>query len=176
MNPIIIDHVMIDLETVDNIATAGIISIGAYVFAGPMESARFYQAVDMESSIEWGLTKSESTMHWWATRDDDAQAVFHDLSKIALPEALDKFTAFLSAMTEPRIWGNGAAFDNAILANAYAKTGKKLPWRYVHDRCYRTAVAGSDTRRLQHGTHHNALDDAISQARHLLDVAPQWVR
>lgn len=176
MNPIIIDHIMIDLETVDTAPTAAILSIGAYCFAGPMELARFYQTVDLQSCLGWGLTTSESTLRWWEKQDVEARAVFTDLSKVMLTEALHQFAAFLSGMTEPRIWGNGAAFDNAILANAYAKTGIKQPWRYSHDRCYRTAVAGSTEKRLQHGTHHNALDDAISQARHLLDVAPEWVR
>lgn len=32
-----------------------------------------------------------------------------------------------------------------------------------------------DTPRVQTGTHHNALDDAISQAEHTIQVAPEAI-
>lgn len=47
----------------------------------------------------------------------------------------------------------------------------ELPWKFWNDRCYRTVSAGFP-RRQQTGTHHNALDDAISQTKHLLAYLP----
>jgi hypothetical protein len=70
-----------------------------------------------------------------------------------------------------RLWGNGASFDNAILAHAYARCGATPPWKFWNDRCYRTVAALTATPRQQGGTHHNALDDARSQAEHLITAA-----
>ncbi len=40
------NHVMIDLETLDNVAAAAIVSVGACVFSGPDINATYYTAVD----------------------------------------------------------------------------------------------------------------------------------
>lgn len=78
-----------------------------------------------------------------------------------------------SAVYEGKMWGNGAAFDNAILANAYRAAGIKQPWELWNDRCYRTICAYyPGCPRNQPGTPHNALDDARSQAEHLSFIAP----
>jgi len=70
-----------------------------------------------------------------------------------------------------RVWGNGAAFDNVILASAYRQANITQPWLFWNDRCYRTVKALSPAVTMQrNGTHHNALDDAESQARHLIDM------
>lgn len=165
------DHVMIDLETGDTASTAAIVSIGAVVFAGPHAGPTFYQAVDITSSSAAGLTISDGTMAWWAKQSEQARAVFTDPDRLPLTAALGELAAFLG-LPDVRIWGNGASFDNAILANAYNRIGAPLPWKFWNDRCYRTVAAGIQARREQMGTHHNALDDAISQAEHLLQHAP----
>ena len=66
------------------------------------------------------------------------------------------------------VWGNGATFDNVILSNAYKAAGMEQPWKFWDDRCYRT-VKGllPDIKIERLGTHHNAVYDAMSQARHL---------
>ena len=64
---------------------------------------------------------------------------------------------------------NGAAFDNVILASAYRRNGTRQPWQFLNDRCYRTMKAQYPAVKMQrNGTHHNAVDDAESQARHLI--------
>jgi exodeoxyribonuclease VIII len=43
------------------------------------------------------------------------------------------------------------------------------PWRHWNDRCYRTVKSLYPDVKLERvGTHHNAVDDAESQARHLI--------
>uniref|UniRef100_UPI001125A91F 3'-5' exonuclease n=1 Tax=Escherichia coli TaxID=562 RepID=UPI001125A91F len=39
-----------------------------------------------------------------------------------------------------RVWGNGASFDNAILAAVYRKHAQNIPWRFRNDRDVRTIV------------------------------------
>ena len=70
-----------------------------------------------------------------------------------------------------RLWGNGASFDNAILSTAYelCELETVQPWRFYNDRCYRTVKSlYPEVAMVRTGTYHNALDDAESQALHLL--------
>ena len=169
------NHIVVDLETADNLPGAAILSIGAYVFTGPQKGDKYYCGVDMQSSLAAGLTMSDSTMVWWGKQSEQARKVFTDPRRVTLAVALYDFAMFLSRYSDARVWGNGASFDNATLQIAYSRTGQPLPWKYWNDRCYRTAVAGLPWRDQQ-GTHHNALDDAISQADHLLAVAPGAIK
>lgn len=166
-------HVMVDLETADNVPTSAIVSIGAVIFAGKLPRDTFYVAVDLQSSLTAGLTISADTMEWWGKQSPEARAVFDDPARVTLREALARFASFMPK--DAKVWGNGASFDNAILATAYRLCGLPLPWEFWDDRCYRT-VAAHLPRRVQQGTHHNALDDAISQADHLTAHGAQFIR
>lgn len=71
-------------------------------------------------------------------------------------------------------WGNGASFDCVILRNSYSLTGQPVPWQWWNDRDVRTIVElgkviGFDPKRDMpfKGTRHNALDDAIHQAKYV---------
>ncbi len=166
------NNVMVDLETPDNKPTSGIVSIGAVKFdATGISDDRFYCVVDLQSSIDAGLTVSASTISWWMKQSDQARAVFNEPDACHLAIALQLFAAWLP--DNCKLWGNGAGFDNPILANAYAALKMQQPWDFWNDRCYRTIAAmHPNNRRQQQGTHHNALDDAISQAQHLIAIAP----
>lgn len=48
--------------------------------------------------------------------------------------------------------------------------GLEQPWAFWNDRCYRTLKARSELKIARTGTHHNALDDAKSQALHLITI------
>ena len=68
-----------------------------------------------------------------------------------------------------RVWSNGAGFDNVVLSSAFRRIGMEQPWPFRNDRCYRTMKAQHPEVKMQRvGTHHNAVDDAESQARHLM--------
>lgn len=69
------------------------------------------------------------------------------------------------------VWGNGADFDNPILATAYGALNQVQPWKPYNGHCYRTLkslVKGPKIERT--GTHHNAVDDARSQALHAIQL------
>lgn len=165
---------MVDLETGDNCPTAAIVSIGAVVFSPSGVGRSFYRAVDINTSVGIGLTVSADTMAWWGRQSAEAREVFTDPARAPVQRALDEFAAFLSDLPDVKVWGNGASFDNAILQVAYRLCGLPLPWKFWNDRCYRTASADLP-RRTQSGTHHNALDDAVSQANHLIAFAPHRI-
>jgi len=109
-------------------------------------------------------------VRWWAEQSEDARAIFNHPEAKPLPQVLAEFAAWLPK--DSRIWGNGAGFDQPILAAAYRAVGIPLPWEFRNERCYRTLKAlAPDVKIRRTGTHHNALDDAVSQADHLKCIA-----
>ena len=167
-------HVMIDLETLDTAATAAIVSIGA-VFFDPDHNElgdTFYRTIDVASVLGHGFSVSGDTLKWWLQQSDAARSMFASGSDVGT--VLDELAAFLGSEGKPedlKVWGNGAAFDNVILSNAFTATKRATPWRFWNDRCYRTVKAlHPEVPFVREGTHHNALDDAISQAKHLCQI------
>ena len=121
-----------------------------------------------------GLEMDASTVLWWLQQSDAARAAFRNNDKAGgLGDALDAFSAWFMTYGGGEIWGNGAAFDNTIMSAAYRLTGREQPWKFWNDRCYRTVKAAHPHVPLaRSGTHHNAVDDAQSQAEHL--IAMLW--
>lgn len=167
-----ITHAMVDLETLGNTSDAVVLSIGAVLFSVERGIfGDFYTTVDPQSCVAAGLTLSVSTIMWWMQQGDVARKAVR-APGVSLGAALADFAEFLAEHKEVRVWGNGATFDNVILANAYGKAEFKRPWSYKHDRCYRTLAAQHPDVQIEYiGTAHNALDDARNQAQRLLEIA-----
>lgn len=181
--------VMADLETLGTRPGSIIISIGATKFDenGPYGEP-FYMRIDMQSCVDAGLLIDVDTVKWWMKQSDEARAEFQKDAG-HLYQALESFSFWCDALfvrkfsiSERRmvvnpsansnieLWGNGANFDNALLKAAYDKVGLEAPWEFWNDRCYRTLKAMYPHIKMpkRTGTHHNALDDAISQVNHLI--------
>lgn len=161
------NRVMLDLETMSTESNAAIISIGAVRFTPERVTDKFYAIVDLQSSVDLGGDCSVSTFRWWLKQSDEARAEFEKTGH-TLCTALQDFTKWLGTGAE--VWGNGAAFDNVILANAYKRAGLAVPWDFRADRCYRTVVdlRPSVPAIARGGVAHNAVDDAEYQALHLI--------
>ena len=167
-----INHVMIDIETLGTRPGDVILSIGAVWFA-PGESVKssFHISIDSESSKEAGLRAQKSTLEWWGKQSPEARAIAF-AGEYSLESALKQFTMWLpKGKEELRVWGNGANFDNALVAAAYRAVKMEMPWHYWNDRCYRTISAMFMKTKVERvGTGHNALDDATTQALRLLKM------
>lgn len=160
-------QVMLDLETLGNKPGSVIVAIGAVKFANGEILDSFYERVDAESCVAAGLKLDVSTVLWWLTQSDAARLEITKPGQL-LTAVLIRFAAWIGDK-DAEVWGNGAAFDNALLAAAYDATATPRPWKFSNDRCYRTAKnLRPDVPMARSGTHHNALDDAESQARHLM--------
>jgi exodeoxyribonuclease VIII len=172
---------MLDLETMGKGPNAAIIAIGAVEFgiwqpgAGdlfmPLIGSRFYEVVDLESSMADGGVCDASTILWWMQQSDEARAAFKRPGQ-KLFGVLGRFKNWLNDIDKDlRIWGNGADFDNVILASAYQRLGRPVPWGYQSSRCYRTVRKLYPEIVAQGiGVAHNALHDAEYQAMHLCDI------
>ena len=185
--PIDYVNVMVDLETMGKKHNAPIVAIGAVVFDPATGSIgeSFYKVVCLESSVNWGAVIDPSTVIWWLKQSSEARSAIVNDDAIPLQDALLQFREFVSdnvagGSKKAQVWGNGASFDNSILRSSYDCIAEDYPWEYWNDRDVRTMVElgqaiGFDPKTTIpfEGDRHNALADAIHQARY---VSAIWER
>jgi exodeoxyribonuclease VIII len=154
---------MIDLETMGTSNDAAITAIGAVFFDSAGLHNEFYCTVDLADAAKYGRLDA-STVKWWLQQDADARREIY-LASTPLGDALFRFSQFVGP-DATGVWGFGATFDNVILRSAYKAVDLPCPWHFRNDRCFRTLAAVN--RHIEWaprvGTHHNALDDAKTQA------------
>ncbi len=185
--PIDYVHVMVDLETMGKKHNAPIVAIGAVVFDPATGSIgeSFYKVVCLESSVNWGAVIDPSTVIWWLRQSSEARSAIVNDDAIPLQDALLQFREFVSdnvagGSKKAQVWGNGASFDNSILRSSYDCIAEDYPWEYWNDRDVRTMVELGQAISFDpkttipfEGSRHNALADAIHQARY---VSAIWQR
>ena len=185
--PIDYVHVMVDLETMGKKHNAPIVAIGAVVFDPATGSIgeSFYKVVCLESSVNWGAVIDPSTVIWWLRQSSEARSAIVNDDAIPLMDALLQFREFISdnvagGSKKAQVWGNGASFDNSILRSSYDCIAEDYPWEYWNDRDVRTMVELGQAISFDpkttipfEGSRHNALADAIHQARY---VSAIWQR
>lgn len=169
------NNVMLDLETLGTSPGSAILSIGAVRFGSLPDATgshiydRLSVNVSLGSCLDAGLTIDADTFYWWLSRSEEARSALTETAPVALKHALEKFADWIGP--KAKVWGNGADFDNAILAHAYWSLDMRQPWRFVDSRCYRTVRAQHPDIELDRiGVYHRAVDDAESQARHLIKI------
>jgi DNA polymerase III epsilon subunit-like protein len=161
-------NVMLDLETLGNRPSSVIVAIGAVKFGSGLLGDSFYRRIDAESCAAVGMTMDTSAVMFWLKQPEAARL---EITKPGEPLAtvLQEFALWIEK--DAVVWGNGASFDPVVLTHAYRAAGVKVPWRYVNERCYRTVKAlFPNVPPDFSGTQHNALDDAKSQALHLMQI------
>lgn len=160
-------HVMVDLETWGTAPGSAIRSVGACVFdpdTGDIGTTFYYNVSD-ESCEDMGLSKDKSTEEWWAGQSAEAQNALL-VAPAHLADVLEAFTKFWDEVGGQFIWGHGASFDPTLLEAAYRACLSDAPWSFWNIRCSRTVLAMANRRPSRTGgTHHNALDDAVAQAK-----------
>lgn len=173
------NNAMIDLETLSTDPDGFICAIGAVAFDanGIDGSNTFYRTIKSQKGN--GQIDAD-TVFWWLSQSKEAQNAFNSDTRSPLSptivHALTEFTMWCNRLHIKFVWGNGAAFDNVLLAKAYERNDMARPWPFWGDMCYRTIKnlhgrpANTPTRE---GTHHNALDDARYQAQHLIAMNTQ---
>lgn len=185
--PIDYVHVMVDLETMGKKHNAPIVAIGAVVFDPATGSIgeSFYKVVCLESSVNWGAVIDPSTVIWWLKQSSEARSAIVNDDAIPLLDALLQFREFVSdnvagGSKKAQVWGNGASFDNSILRSSYDCIAEDYPWEYWNDRDVRTMVELGQAISFDpkttipfEGSRHNALADAIHQARYVSTI---WQR
>lgn len=163
-------NVMLDLETLGTSAGCAILSIGAQTFRSPNRSRFYYEKIDPASSRLY-LREDIETLRWWNRQDRRMkEEAFSGTTE--LPAVLDDFAAWLKDISSDPdklfVWGNGADFDQPILAAAYERLDRPIPWKPWHALCYRTLkeLLPQVKAPPRASVSHHALEDAIYQAEH----------
>lgn len=181
-----LSHIMVDLETLGTVPGCIGMSIGAVEFMADKRKLgrEFYCVVSHSSSLDHLLREEADTKEWWERQSAEAKVILdeiHEPYALPLPDAMEKLNGFLRACgtaNSIRLYGNGADFDNPILRVMYDAAKVKPYAAAWGGRCYRTLknldeLFGPEfrARKLERqGTYHNALDDAKSQAQHLMQI------
>lgn len=186
-------HFMLDIETLGTRDYSAIIAIGA-VYFDPNERGkifeRFYVTIDPEEAEKIGLRMNASTVTWWLHPKqrpawDAWMQVAHFDPALACQGLQDWFQSIdqINPVRDPAhperdrlVWGNGPDFDNRLMRQMFEVLKRDLPWDYRGDRCFRTMKSmplADEVRPSDTGLHHNAIDDAIYQARWLQNIVYQ---
>lgn len=165
--------IMLDIETLDTRPSAVVLSVGAIRFDAEVPGAfgeSFHRFIDIDSSLAYGRTVSGHTIMWWLDQETVARKRLLEGKAEPLLTVLTELAAFITP--NDTVWGNGASFDNVILADAYRSCGLPQPWRFWNDLCFRTLkrIFREVPKPAFAGVEHDALDDAMNQARHLQQI------
>jgi hypothetical protein len=140
--------VMVDIETLGTGPGCKVLTVGAVAFEDPRTLEGF-----------------------WDRQSPEVRAAAFDApDRLELPVALavisDWFRGLAVDPGRVRVWCHGASFDIPILSAAYDACGMKAPWNFRMLRDTRTVYdLGSVEPDRSSGTHHEALNDAVVQAR-----------
>lgn len=171
-------EVMTDLETMDVAETAAITSIGAVVFdpytctdtPDTLRADGFYRTISLEDNVNRGRSMSPGTVIWWMQQSDDARQALVQ-NNISLLQAMSDFRRWLQNRPQKitAAWAKSPDFDYSILKSAFKTVRETWPIKFWETRCVRTVESmgfpnGADKPEWRIGEHHNALDDAITQA------------
>ena len=169
---------MLDVECAGLPPKGALMSIGAVFFdlhtgtLGPT----FNRTINLASSVAAGGQMDPGTILWWLRQGDAARkAVAYGGEP--LERVLTDFSDWIAQTCrheDVRPWGNSSSFDLTIVNSAYRDIGKKAPWHFFNERCFRTVrnlypQVPYDPGEKGEGAH-NALADAVFQADHLFKI------
>lgn len=163
-------NIMIDIETLDTHPGGVILSIAAVSFGiFGVHTTKYYQNIDVLSSVMAGFTVDPKTVAWWNKQDLTTFNIFKGKTT-PIRNALAHLSEFIRK--DDQVWAKGPDFDLVLLSHAYDKLGMRVPWSFRNARDVRTMLWMGKALgiNLEEGmkpvpfTKHFALDDAIYQA------------
>ena len=175
-------YLSVDLETYGLSATAVVLSIGACVIPstplGEIPTAdQFYREIDNGRDSQPGRTIDPSTLEWW--KEEQAKGSCCPLNGTSpLVSILAEFNLWIEIQKKARgvekisLWANGTDFDIAILYHAMRQFGIRPAWKYNEVRDLRTlrSIFPSIPAPTPNTMRHNAVYDALYQARHVAEL------
>jgi hypothetical protein len=165
------DRVMVDIETLGLERDSAILSIGAVHFDRTGIADRFHEFIDQRSCQAAGLTFDIETLDWHLSQGTFGGRELVDGRDLDV--ALEYFVEWYGTADE--VWANSPSFDCEALEYAGDAVGVEMPWHFSEERDVRTVKQLPPAADIEHqGTEHNALDDAIYQARQVAAVLDQY--
>ena len=164
-------RVMIDFEALGNGKHACVVQMGACYFGAMHELPdvrTFKLNVNAEDAMRNGAEMDASTVYWWLSQSPEAIKSILAEPRVPEVEAFTQLNDFLAPADE--IWSH-ATYDFVILTEALKRLAIKPKFSFRTARDIRTlhALSGFDRKSIKReGTHHDALDDAVYQARYVI--------
>lgn len=171
-----LNNLMIDLETVGLEETAPIVSIGAVFFCEHTGQVgeTFYRRVHLATSVAKGFIMEPAAVLWWLQQDDQARnSTFLSADHVedVMSDLYDWIVLKGPHKDDLRVWGCSPSFDCTKTSKHFAACGLDTPWHYWAERCYRTIRdRNRNVPEDERVGLHNALDDAMHQAKHLIKI------
>ena len=171
-----LSNLMLDTETMGIKPDAAIVAIGAVLFdehTGQIGET-FYRTIHLATSVRLGFKIEPATVLFWLGQEDEARRsiLFNAVNAV---DAMTDFAEWVQQHGAPkgelRVWGASPAFDCVKVQAHLEACGLEAPWFYWNERDYRTIrernkIVPEDERVGLH----NALADAVHQARHLIKI------
>lgn len=165
---------MIDLETMGTTSNCAIVSIGVVLFdprKGVLKGGTFYSELDWKNQGR----KIDKSCYYEFWKKQPKQVRKQLKGEENLEDALIRLSEFLPKGV--KVWGNGPTFDISFLEHAYDSLLLDVPWKFWNIRDCRTILDMYKSKRGEIGyygfadeNNHNALDDAINQARKVCEM------
>lgn len=165
-------HVMLDLETMGTAPGSAVVQIGAVDFSIYKVGDPLLITISLESCVAAGMRIDPSTVMWWMKQSEAARDSLVN-NCVSVRDGLQSFAEWIGK-EKVCIWGDGAAFDNALLASAYRACRIALPWHYSGDRCFRTMKEVFPVERVVSQIEHNAAADAVAQAKQMQAILTKY--
>lgn len=164
------NRLMIDFETLDVAECPVILSMGAVVFNENGIVDCLFEKIDQHSCLDLGCTVSIDTLLWWEKQSDTAKkAAFGGTTNIGY--AMGMLVDLYKKYDCGEIWSKGAIADIRWANNILDKLSLEKPWKFWQEMCFRTYLKYSPKVDFQPaGEAHNALDDAVNQAKHWIEI------
>ena len=159
-------HLMVDLETMAITPRTVVLTLGAVTF-NPFNNDIYdelYFKLNLDDQDALGRDIDPNTLDWWAKQNPEVmEEAFSPDGRISLTDGIDQFHKF--AWGCDKIWSHGAVFDIIILEDIYRQLNKPIPWEFWRCRDTRTLFDLADPEMEKSAEQHNALFDAIRQAK-----------
>lgn len=181
---------MMDLETMGTVPGCVPLSFGGVYFSTREEKlgAELYVVFNRKDCEDHGLHVDDDTLRWWMKQSPEAKQVLADAASREASVPLKLGLSMINDFVEENggrktfLYGNGADFDNPIMAVAYRAAGMKPAWGTYGGRCYRSmkemwgllGIPAPPKIQRAPGSHHNALGDAKAQAAHAIEIVRHY--
>lgn len=159
---------MLDIETLGTRPGCVILTLGIVKFnpkSSKSPTSVVYLRPSIDEQVELGREIQEDTVLWWEQQEETVrEEALSNNNRKSLEDCTYEINKFFVGVTH--LWAQGPAFDFVILEDLYRQLKKPTPWNFWQIRDSRTLFGvHGDPREKNKAGLHNALDDAMSQAR-----------
>jgi exodeoxyribonuclease VIII len=170
-----LNHIMLDIETLSTDSYGVITSISAVQFdlATCEIGSTFETALNIKEQLDVGCVIDNATVAWWFSQDAEAINATFRLQRLSVASALHSLNDWINLLklknADVKLWGNGCTFDNVMVRNLYKKTGIEFVLPFWCDNDVRTLVtlSGINVKDFKFdGTKHYGIDDCKHQIKY----------